>query len=540
MLAKVASATLIGVEGQAISVEVHVSNGLPSFSIVGLPDAACRESRDRVRAAIISSGMSWPQHRVTVNLAPSGIRKGGSGLDLPVAIALLIADGQLPAMVAENVGFIGELGLDGTLRGVPGVLARAHALMTAQLVVSPDCAAEAATASGLRAVSAPTLSRVVACLQGRGSWDEPVVNSGMDSVVAPPDLADVRGQPLARMAVEVAAAGGHHLLMVGPPGAGKTMLAERLVGLLPPLTVSEALEVARVHSAAGLPLPSHVLPVRPPFRAPHHSSSLVSIVGGGGAAMRPGELSCAHRGVLFLDELGEFSGAVLDTLRQPLEERQVRVSRAKATAVFPSDVLLVAAMNPCPCGADLGPGSCRCSEATRQRYRARVSGPLLDRFDLRIRLDRPEVADLVRSIGGDLPLGESDAAFESTATVAARVTAARKVAGRRGFPSNSAIPSASLDLLAPLSAGALRVLEVRLRQGLLSARGLQRVRRVALTIADLDGWEGKLRPADVYGALALRSNVLAAERPFEAAYPNAAYPNAAYPKEAYPNDAGRR
>lgn len=521
MLAKVASATLIGVEGQAISVEVHVSKGLPSFSIVGLPDAACRESRDRVRAAIISSGMFWPQRRVTVNLAPSGIRKGGSGLDLPVAVALLIADGQLPAAAAENVGFIGELGLDGTLRGVPGVLATAHALATAQLVVPPDCAAEAATAAGSRAVSAASLSRVVACLQGRGSWDEPESAGETVLTETPPDLADVRGQPLARIAVEVAAAGGHHLLMVGPPGAGKTMLAERLVGLLPPLTTSEALEVATVHSAAGLPLPSRGLPVRPPFRAPHHSSSLVSIVGGGGSAMRPGELSCAHRGVLFLDELGEFSGAVLDTLRQPLEERQVRVSRARASAVFPADVLLVAAMNPCPCGADLGPGSCGCTEAARQRYRARVSGPLLDRFDLRIRLDRPQVADLVRAIEGEGGLGAADDGAESTATVAARVARAREIASWRGFATNAAIPSGSLDMLAPLSEGALRVLEVRLRQGLLSARGLQRVRRVARTIADLDGWEGKLRPADVYGALALRSNVLAGDRTFDGDYPQA-------------------
>ena len=505
MLATVTSATLTGVDGRVISVEVHVANGLPCFAVVGLPDASCRESRDRVRAAMLSSGCSWPQGRITVNLAPSSVRKGGSGLDLPIAIGLLVADGQLPAEAVEGTAFVGELGLDGSVRRVPGILALVDALPASCVVVPASGAAEAAIVRRHTVRAAPGLRRLVAILRGEDGWPSVPAVASESVRSGGPDLADVRGQPLGRLAVEVAAAGGHHLLMVGPPGAGKTMLAQRLPGLLPGLDTTAALEVARIHSAAGIALPSGVLVRRPPFRAPHHSASPVSLVGGGGAQMRPGELSCAHHGVLFLDELGEFPSDVLDTLRQPLEEGRVLVCRARASVSFPARVLLVAAMNPCPCGSDGGPGSCRCSPSARHRYAGRVSGPLLDRFDLRVGIDRPEVSELL-SIAG-VPVEPA----ESTEVVAARVASARDLARRRGVPCNADLGTAGLDRTAPLGPGAIEVLETRLRQGRLSARGLQRVRRVARTLADLGGREGPIAAEDVFGALALRAELFLPE-----------------------------
>jgi magnesium chelatase family protein len=498
VLATVASSTLVGVEGAPVAVEVHVSTGLPSFSIVGLPDASCRESRDRVRAAVLSSGLSWPQRRITVNLAPTHQRKGGAGLDLPIAMAVLVADGQLGAGDVADRAFIGELGLDGAIRRVPGVISLVDALRAPEVVVPASSVAEAVLVACRRVRPAINLRSLVDALRGQAGWpDLPPPVAGRAPAPAE-DLADVHGQRLGRAALEVAAAGGHHLLLVGPPGAGKTMLARRLPGILPPLTPQQALEVARVHSAAGMELPPDGLVRCPPFRAPHHGASPVSLIGGGTARMRPGEISCAHRGVLFLDELGEFPVDVLETLRQPLEEGRVLVCRARAAVTFPARFLLVAATNPCPCG-DSRPGFCRCRPGARARYRARLSGPLLDRFDLRVAVERPEPAELLGGAG-------AAAAGEPSADVAARVAAARATAAGRGVGNNAEIPASRLDELAPLVPAAAAVLELRLRQGRLSARGLHRVRRVARTIADLDGRPGPIGPEDVHAALAMRAD----------------------------------
>ena len=497
MLIAIKSATLRGVLGYPVTVELHISPGIGGFSVVGLPGAACRESQDRVRAALQSCGVAWPRGRITVNLAPSGERKEGTGLDLAIAIGLLVIEQKIKYQDVCDWGFIAELGLDGSLRRVPGTLNLVEATQGSTVVVAPEAYPEASLVRHCEVRIAHNLAELIACINGTQAFTEP---PELPPPVPPEvaDLADVKGQPTVRKAMEIAAAGGHHMLMVGPPGAGKTMLSQRMVGLLPLLDDTTALEATRVHSAAGLPLPESGIINYPPLRSPHHTMSAVALVGGGSGSVRPGEISAAHGGVLFLDELGEFSSVVLDTLRQPLEEGLVRVSRANGTFVFPARILLLAAMNPCPCGEAGSPGSCRCTMTDRARYTRRVSGPLIDRFDLRVLVQRPNMSELMEAEPG-----------ESTAEVSERVGQARELAARRGVLCNSQLSDAQLEVEAELAPPAKVKLMEAVQKRRLSARGYRRVRCVALTIQDLAGLQGRLDEASVTEALTLRAEPFA-------------------------------
>ncbi len=472
--ASVRSSTLLGVQGREVDVEIHVGMGLPGFTIVGQPDEACRESRDRVRAALLSSGLPWPNRRITVNLATTvHERKGGAGLDVAIAIGLLIVQDVLPNEIAERFAFIGELGLDGTLRPVAGVVPLVVAIDDRVVVVAQECEREARIAARNEVVCAQTLAHLVKCLMGEALWTPVQPLAVIDVAPMSADMKDVRGQTAARHALEIAAAGAHHLLLVGPPGAGKSMLAQRMSSLLPPLSNEEAIATTIIHSAAQSPLPPTGIITLPPLRAPHHSSSLVAMVGGGATLMRPGEISLATNGVLFLDELGEFAPTVLDALRQPLEDGVVRLARAKSSVTMPAKFLLVAATNPCPCGEGM-PGVCVCDDNAKKRYLRRFSGPLLDRFDLRVAVSRPHVDELL-----------ADTPAESSQVIALRVLRVRQLAMLRSGCLNSALSADLLDEFAPLTKDASALLRYHLERGRLSGRGYHRIRRVARTIADL-------------------------------------------------------